>query len=84
MPDKKRALILQHIIENPAGRVGVILDEYKIPFPHLCPALNHPAQKLFQPQWADSIASVNKLMLMSRSPCACTTIRRLVRQLPFM
>jgi GMP synthase (glutamine-hydrolysing) len=32
MLDKKRALILQHIAENPAGRVGVILDEYEIPY----------------------------------------------------
>jgi GMP synthase (glutamine-hydrolysing) len=29
MPDKKRVLILQHIKENPAGRVGTILDEYE-------------------------------------------------------
>jgi GMP synthase (glutamine-hydrolysing) len=32
MLHKKHALILQHIIENPAGRVGVILDEYEIPY----------------------------------------------------
>ena len=30
MPDKKRVLALQHIHENPAGRVGAILDEYEI------------------------------------------------------
>ncbi len=28
MSAKKRVLVLQHIHENPAGRVGAILDEY--------------------------------------------------------
>src|SRR5256884_5987821 len=32
MPDTKRVLVLQHIVENPAGRVGIILDEYGIPY----------------------------------------------------
>ena len=32
MPDTKRVLVLQHIVENPAGRVGFILDEYEIPY----------------------------------------------------
>jgi GMP synthase (glutamine-hydrolysing) len=32
MPNKNRALILQHIAKNPAGRAGVILDEYEIPY----------------------------------------------------
>jgi len=30
MPEKKRVLVLQHIQDNPAGRVGAILDEYDI------------------------------------------------------
>jgi hypothetical protein len=34
MADKKRVLVLQHIQENPAGRVGTLLDEYEI-FYHL-------------------------------------------------
>jgi GMP synthase-like glutamine amidotransferase len=34
MAAPKRVLILQHILENPAGRVGSILDEYEI-FYHL-------------------------------------------------
>ncbi len=34
MTEKKRVLILEHILENPAGRVGAILDEYEI-FYHL-------------------------------------------------
>ncbi len=34
MTEKKRVLILEHILENPAGRVGTILDEYEI-FYHL-------------------------------------------------
>ena len=34
MSDKKRVLVLQHIHENPAGRVGAILDEYET-FYHL-------------------------------------------------
>jgi len=34
MPEKKRVLILQHILEHPAGRVGAMLDEYEI-FYHL-------------------------------------------------
>lgn len=32
MEEKKRVLILQHILENPAGRVGDVLDEYEVPF----------------------------------------------------
>jgi hypothetical protein len=34
MPEKKRVLILQHIHENPSGRVDAILDEYET-FYHL-------------------------------------------------
>ncbi|MGZ3608890.1 MAG: hypothetical protein ACXWPS_10840 [Ktedonobacteraceae bacterium] len=34
MSDKKRVLVLQHIHENPAGRVGAILDENEV-FYHL-------------------------------------------------
>ena len=34
MPGMKRVLVLQHIHENPAGRVGAILDEYEV-FYHL-------------------------------------------------
>src|SRR5260370_11649527 len=34
MTEKKRVLILEHILENRAGRVGAILDEYEI-FYHL-------------------------------------------------
>ncbi len=34
MSEKKRVLILQHILENPVGRVGDILDEHEI-FYHL-------------------------------------------------
>ncbi len=30
MSEKKRVLILQHILENPAGRVGSLLDEYEV------------------------------------------------------
>ncbi|HYL42556.1 MAG TPA: type 1 glutamine amidotransferase [Ktedonobacteraceae bacterium] len=30
MSEKKRVLILQHILDNPAGRVGDILDEHEI------------------------------------------------------
>ena len=29
MSEKKRVLVLQHILENPAGRVGAMLDEYE-------------------------------------------------------
>lgn len=32
MSEKKRVLILQHILENPAGRVGDILDEYEVSY----------------------------------------------------
>ena len=34
MSDKKRVLVLQHIQDDPAGRVGAILDEYEV-FYHL-------------------------------------------------
>ncbi len=34
MSEKKRVLILQHILKSPAGRVGAILDEYET-FYHL-------------------------------------------------
>ena len=34
MSDKKRVLVLQHIHDDPAGRVGAILDEYET-FYHL-------------------------------------------------
>jgi GMP synthase-like glutamine amidotransferase len=34
MTDKKRVLVLQHIHDDPAGRVGSILDEYEV-FYHL-------------------------------------------------
>ena len=34
MSDKKRVLVLQHIPDDPAGRVGAILDEYEV-FYHL-------------------------------------------------
>ncbi|HEY7418957.1 MAG TPA: type 1 glutamine amidotransferase [Ktedonobacteraceae bacterium] len=32
MPNKQRVLVLQHIVENPAGRVGDILNEHMIPY----------------------------------------------------
>jgi GMP synthase-like glutamine amidotransferase len=32
MAETKQVLILQHITLNPPGRVGVILDEYEIPY----------------------------------------------------
>ena len=32
MSEKPRVLILQHIAENPPGRIGEILQEYNIPY----------------------------------------------------
>jgi len=36
MSDEKRVLILQHIEENPPGRVGDILQENMIPYDNMC------------------------------------------------
>src|SRR6266496_2222279 len=36
MPDKKRVLVLQHFFENPAGRVGDLLEEHGIPYLGMC------------------------------------------------
>ena len=41
MQDKQRVLILQHIVENPPGRVGDILDEHKIPYDALHVGQDH-------------------------------------------
>lgn len=35
MPDKKRVLVLQHFFENPAGRVGDLLEEHGIPYDNI-------------------------------------------------
>lgn len=41
MPDKQRVLVLQHIPENPAGRVGDILNEHNIPYDDIHVGTDH-------------------------------------------
>lgn len=41
MPDQQRVLVLQHIAENPPGRVGDILQEHAIPYDDIHIGIDH-------------------------------------------